>query len=121
LNNGYKPVQILMLSSLFGTAFLVAITPLTESVSLGFSVEMWEIILFLAVVSTFLPYTMWYMAMEKTEVSRLSSFVYFVPVFATVFSYMLLGERITWTAAIAASAIIVGVATAQTHRNLNAM
>jgi len=121
LNRGYKPVQVLMLSSLFGTAFLVAITPFSGGISLNFSTGTWGLIIFLAVVSTFLPYTLWYAAMEKTEVSRLSFFVYFIPVFATIFSYILLGERVTWLAAIAASAIITGVAISQTHRNLNAM
>ena len=121
LNRGYKPVQVLMLSSLFGTAFLIAITPLSGGVSLDFPAEIWGIILFLAVVSTFLPYTLWYAAMEKTEVSRLSFFVYSIPVFATVFSYILLDERITWLSVIAAATIITGVAISQTHRNLNAM
>ncbi len=121
LNRGYKPVQILMISSLFGTAFLIAITPFSESISLRFPAETWSVILFLAVVSTFLPYTLWYAAMEKTEVSHLSFFVYFIPVFATAFSYIMLGEKITWLAVIAASAIIVGVTIAQTHRNLNAV
>jgi len=121
LNRGYKPVQILMLSSLFGTAFLIAITPSSESISLGFSVETWGLIVFLAVVSTFLPYTLWYAAMENTEVSHLSFFVYLIPVFATIFSYVMLGERITWMAVLAAVIIMTGITIAQTHRNLNAM
>jgi len=121
LNRGYKPVQILMLSSLFGTAVLVVITPFSGNISLGFSAETWGLILFLAVVSTFLPYTLWYAAMEKTELSRLSFFVYLIPVFATIFSYFMIGERITWLAVLAAAIIITGITIAQTHRNLNAM
>lgn len=121
LNRGYKPVQILMLSSLFGTAVLIVITPFSGNISLGFSAETWGLILFLAVVSTFLPYTLWYAAMEKTELSRLSFFVYLIPVFATIFSYFMIGERITWLAVLAAAIIITGITIAQTHRNLNAM
>ena len=121
LNRGYKPVQILMLSSLFGTAVLIVVTPFSGNISLGFSAETWGLILFLAVVSTFLPYTLWYAAMEKTELSRLSFFVYLIPVFATIFSYFMIGERITWLAVLAAAIIITGITIAQTHRNLNAM
>ena len=121
LNRGYKPVQILMLSSLFGAAVLIVITPFSGNISLGFSAETWGLILFLAVVSTFLPYTLWYAAMEKTELSRLSFFVYLIPVFATIFSYFMIGERITWLAVLAAAIIITGITIAQTHRNLNAM
>ncbi len=120
LNKGYKPVHILTLSSIFGTAFLVCIAPFFN-VTLSFSAETWEVIIFLAVLSTFLPYVLWYVAMEKTEISRLSFFVYLIPVFATVFSYIVLGERITWVAVVAASIIITGITIAQTHRNLNAM
>ena len=121
LNRGYKPVQILMLSSLFGAAVLIVMTPFSGNISFGFSAETWGLILFLAVVSTFLPYTLWYAAMEKTELSRLSFFVYLIPVFATIFSYFMIGERITWLAVLAAAIIITGITIAQTHRNLNAM
>ena len=114
LNRGYKPVQILMLSSLFGAAVLIVITPFSGNISLGFSAETWGLILFLAVVSTFLPYTLWYAAMEKTELSRLSFFVYLIPVFATIFSYFMIGERITWLAVLAAAIIITGITIAQT-------
>jgi len=94
LNRGYKPVQILMLSSLFGTAVLIVITPFSGNISLGFSAETWGLILF---------------------------FVYLIPVFATIFSYFMIGERITWLAVLAAAIIITGITIAQTHRNLNAM
>lgn len=45
--------------------------------------------------------------------------MYLIPVFATIFSYLFLGEKITWMAAVSASAIIAGIVIAQTHRNLN--
>jgi len=121
LNRGYKPLQTLTLSSIFGTIFLVAVMPFSGRATLSFSVETWEIIVFLAVFSTFLPYALWYVAMGKMEISRLSFFVYLIPVFATLFSYLILGEKLTWLAAVAAFIIMAGIAIAQTHRNLNAM
>jgi drug/metabolite transporter (DMT)-like permease len=121
LNKGYKPVQILTISSIFGTLFLILIMPFSGDMTFSFSMDIWEIILFLAVFSTFFPYVLWYVAMEKTEISRLSFFVYLIPVFATLFSYFVLGEKITLLAVVSAFIIMAGVAIAQTHRNLNAM
>ena len=57
--------------------------------------------------------------MKKMEVSRLSFFIYLIPVFATLFSYILLKQRITPAMILSGILIIIGVAIAQTHRNLN--
>jgi len=119
LNKGYKPIQLISFSSLFGTCFLFITTPFVEKFTISFSFTSWLLILFLAIFPTFISFIFWYNAMEKMEISRLSFFIYLIPVFATLFSYLLLDQQITLLMVLSGIFIIIGVAIAQTHRNLN--
>jgi len=119
LNKGYAPIQLISFSSLFGTFFLFIVVPFIEKPTISFSFDSWIMIAFLAIFSTFISFIFWYTAMKKMEVSRLSFFIYLIPVFATLFSYILLKQRITPAMILSGILIIIGVAIAQTHRNLN--
>ncbi|KAA0003671.1 MAG: DMT family transporter [Thermoplasmata archaeon] len=119
LNKGYQPIQLIAFSSLSGTCFLLIVTSFVEKLTISFSFNSWMMILFLAIFPTFISFIFWYTAMKKMEVSRLSFFIYLIPVFATLFSYILLKQHITWVMILSGILIIIGVAIAQTHRNLN--
>jgi drug/metabolite transporter (DMT)-like permease len=113
LKKGYQPVQLLTLSSLPGTFFLLIFAHIFEGTSFSYPLTAWWPILFLALFPSFLALILWFDAMSATEVSRLHFYVYLIPLFATIFSYFLLGEEIFISTVVAASLIILGVALAQ--------
>ena len=119
LNKGYNMLQLITFSTIFGTLFLLIVTPFIEKFTIFFSLTSWMIIIILAVFPTFLSFMLWYTAMRKMEISRLSFFIYLIPVYATLFSYILLKQLVTLLMIFSGVFIIMGIAIAQTHRNLN--
>lgn len=91
LNKNYHPFQIIAFASLFGTIFLA---PLTLIEKMKFGMASIPFILYLAVFPTFIAYILWYSAMEKLEVSKLSFFVYMIPIFSLISSYIFLKEEL---------------------------
>ena len=77
------------------------------------TLETWIAIFLLALFPSFIAILFWYEAMVKEEVSRLVVFVYLIPVFAVIFSYILLGEIISILTMLFAALIIGGIALAQ--------
>ncbi|HEC95114.1 MAG TPA: hypothetical protein ENI45_04020, partial [Thermoplasmatales archaeon] len=83
------------------------------SVILSFDVYTWFIIIMLTVFASGVAVILYYVVLVDTELSQLIVFVYLIPLFATVFSYLLLGETITLETAVFAILIVGGVAVAQ--------
>ncbi|HEC75737.1 MAG TPA: DMT family transporter [Thermoplasmatales archaeon] len=110
LNRGIKPMQVVAFSSIFGTIFLF---PLTFFEKVGINAESYKYILFLAIFTTFLAYFLWYSAMEKIEVSKLSFYVYLIPLFSLIFSRILIGEELRFLTILAGFVVVAGVAIAQ--------
>jgi drug/metabolite transporter (DMT)-like permease len=110
LNNGYKPLQIIAFSSIFGTIFLI---PMIFFEKISFEYASIKYILFLAIFTTFIAYLLWYSAMEKMEVSKLSFFTYLIPLFSLISSHFLLQEEIKVATILAGFIAVLGVAIAQ--------
>ncbi|RLF34255.1 MAG: hypothetical protein DRN37_00585 [Thermoplasmata archaeon] len=110
LNLGYTPVQIVAFSSIFGTLFLFP-AALFEHGTMA--AESAPYILFLAIFTTFISYTLWYSAMERMELSKLSFFVFLIPIFSIFFSAVLLQEEMKALTLAAGFVAVCGVAIAQ--------
>jgi len=110
LNKNYHPIQIIAFATFFGTIFLA---PLTFIEKTKFSMASIPFILFLAIFPTFISYILWYSAMEKLEVSKLSFFVYLIPIFSLLSSYILLKEEVKLLTIFAGFIVIIGIAIAQ--------
>ena len=114
LNRGHNPLQIITFSSIFGTAFLIPLTTAEIFAKESFiNYESMKYILFLAFFTTFLAYQLWYKAMEKMEVSKLSFFTYLIPLFSLLSAHMIFREEIEITTLIAGFIAVIGVAIAQ--------
>jgi len=57
------------------------------------SVQGWIAVLYLAVFGSLLPYLIWTHLLKYHEASRLSLFVFSIPVLASVLSFVIFGER----------------------------
>jgi drug/metabolite transporter (DMT)-like permease len=77
------------------------------------SAEGWVIILILAILPGALALLVWYAVLKTSEVSRIILFIYLVPIFAAVISYLWLKEEILLTTIIFGALIVCGVIIAQ--------
>lgn len=114
-----NPIQILGFSSLVGFIVL-SIISIYESpidVLLNISIETWFIIFLLIIFPSFIAILFWYEAMMNEEVSRLVLFIYLMPVFAVILSFILLGEIISFQTVFLAAMVIGGVSIAQKKSN----
>jgi drug/metabolite transporter (DMT)-like permease len=110
-----NPLQILGFSSLVGFIVLSVISSFERplDVIINLSIETWFAIFLLVIFPSFIALLFWYEAMINEEISRLVIYVYLMPVFAVIFSYILIGEIISIQTLLFAVLIIVGVALTQ--------
>ncbi len=110
-----KPLQMLGFSTLIGFIALSITSILEEPLDIinNLSTETWVVLLLLTLFPSFIAILLWYEALANAEISRLIVFVYLMPVFAVIFSYILLGEIISIQTMVFAALIISGVALAQ--------
>ena len=116
-----KPLQMLGFSTLVGFLVLSIISILEEPLYIitNLSTDIWIVVSLLILFPSFIAILFWYEAMANEEVSRLVVFVYLMPVFAVIFSYIFLGEIISIQTMLFAALIIGGVALAQKDILLN--
>ena len=104
-----QPMLIIGLSVAIGTIFLGVASPFEEH---GMSCVSTEAIVNLAVLGIFcagLSSVLYLRSLEKQEVSRMAFLIYLMPVFASLFAWMLRGEEVeTWTA-ICGVIIVLGI------------
>lgn len=110
-----KPLQMLGFSTLIGFIALSITSILEEPLDIinSLSAETWVVVLLLTLFPSFIATLLWYEALANAEISHLIVFVYLMPVFAVIFSYILLGEVISIQTMVFAALIIGGVALAQ--------
>ncbi len=110
-----EPIVVLTWSTAIGSLFLLIFAPLYEPgaaiVSLSSSALI--IILTLAVLPTALAFFLWFEALKRMEASKVSIFIFLVPVFAVVFANVFLSEPITLFTAANAALVLLGVYIAQ--------
>jgi drug/metabolite transporter (DMT)-like permease len=113
----YEPLLVTSYVFLFG---LIQITPLMirEAVLgnvLSFSGAAWGGVIFMALGSSVLGYQIQQVAIKRLGVNKTSLFINLVPLWAILFSYLVLGDRITGINII--SAVIIGTAVYLNTRN----
>ncbi|MCD6468182.1 MAG: DMT family transporter [Thermoplasmata archaeon] len=110
-----SPLHLLSFETMFGFIFLFISTIAFEdtSVILSFNLYIWLLILTLAVFASGVAAMLYYVVLVETELSQLIVFVYLIPLFAAVFSYLLLGETVSAETIVFAALTIGGIALAQ--------
>ncbi len=106
----YSPLSLTVYAFLFGSLGLIPFisNSLFEQVT-ALSITGWSIVIFLGVCPTVIGYLLWYVALEIKTASELGVYLYFVPVLATIFSYVLLQENITWLFILGGALVILGL------------
>jgi drug/metabolite transporter (DMT)-like permease len=73
----------------------------------------WVAVLFTAIITSGIAYPVWYWALKYMEASKLSVFIYFQPILATVLSYIFLAEQLTTNFVVGGIVVLMGVFVAE--------
>ena len=109
-----NPLHLLCFEITFGFLFLLPATLLMEDIHMIFYFDLfdWFLILILAIFATAVAGLLYYLVLMDVELSRLSIITYLIPVFAVIFSHLLLKETISKSAIIFTLIAIAGIAIA---------
>ena len=97
------PLPMLALSRTFETA-----TPLAQIAAL--SPEAWLAVLYVAVISTVLGYSLWGAVLSRHPAARVTPFALLIPVVSMLVAGLVLGERLTGPEAIGSVVVLAGLA-----------
>lgn len=106
----YSALSLTVYAFLLGSLGLIPLVrpSLLEEVS-SMSITGWGAVLFLGLFPTAIAYVLWYIVLEIKTASELSVYVYFIPVLATIISYILFRESITWLFIFGGAMVIIGL------------
>ena len=107
----YNGLSLTVYAMLLGSIGLIPFLnySIIEQVS-KMSINGWFAVIFLGVFSTIVGYVIWYIALEKRTASEISIFLYAIPVFSTIFSYILFRDEITIMFIFGGILVITGLA-----------
>ena len=110
-----SPFTLLGFGIMIGFVILSVFSMFTENTGVvtTFPPLIWIIILLLALFPSFVASWFWYKVLISTELSKLSIFIYLMPVFAVLFSYIMIQEVVDVYTLFFAALIIGGVVIAQ--------
>ncbi|MCG2826050.1 MAG: DMT family transporter [Thermoplasmatales archaeon] len=110
-----SPFTLLGFGIMIGFVILSVFSMFTENTGVvtTFPPLIWIIILLLALFPSFIASWLWYKVLINTELSKLAVFVYLMPVFAVLFSYIMIQEVVDVYTLFFAALIIGGVVIAQ--------
>ena len=97
------PLPMLALSRTFETA-----TPLAQIAAL--SPEAWLAVLYVAVISTVLGYSLWGAVLSRHPAARVTPFALLIPVVSMLVAGLVLGERLNGPEAIGSAVVLAGLA-----------
>jgi len=105
-----SPLHSVFFAALFGTAALAVPAMLNGlgEVS-GMSLKGWVSIAYLGVMGTVVGFVWYYEGLRQLGPTRAGLFINFVPIFAIILAYLLLGEPITRSLVIGAGLVCCGV------------
>jgi len=93
----HSPLFITTYTSMIGALFFIPIMLLVSSPIKLVTLPLadWMGLFFLAVLCTVFAYSVWSYSLERLDASKTAVFIYLVPLFAVLLSYIRLGESIT--------------------------
>ncbi|UCF12574.1 MAG: DMT family transporter [Thermoplasmatales archaeon] len=106
----YSALSLTVYAFLFGSLGLIpfiSISLFEEVVAM--SITGWSIVIFLGIFSTVISYVLWYVALEIKSASKISVYLYFIPLLSTIISFILFQDKITWFFIFGGTLVILGL------------
>jgi drug/metabolite transporter (DMT)-like permease len=108
------PLTVVATAVLIGVLTMAPAAPGAVRAVGGLAVTDWGWLVHLAVLGTLLPYIIWSTALRHLQANETAVFMFLIPLFAGIWSAVLLGERPSAVGLVGGAAIVVGVALTQT-------
>jgi drug/metabolite transporter (DMT)-like permease len=106
------PMLVIGMSIILGTAMLAISIPMENGPKAAFDTASVANLLVLGVLCAGLSSVLYLGAVEREEVSRMAFFIYLMPVFASVFAWMIRGESVQPWTVVCGAVIALGIAVA---------
>jgi drug/metabolite transporter (DMT)-like permease len=109
----HPAMPVVAVTVIAGTLSLAPAFPSALGAIDALSLADWGWMLYMVFGGTLAPYLLWSASLSKLDVSRTTSFMYLVPVFATTWSVLLLGSALTAVTLLGGAVVLGGVVLTQ--------
>lgn len=106
---GFDMIVMAAYQMLAGGIALLVLSLLTEQTHFMVTGASLLIVVWLAVMCSIVQFAVWYYVLSKGDPAKTSAFLFLVPLFAVISSWLLLGETITWYTAAGGALICIGI------------
>lgn len=110
----HNPFGAVGITLLVGSIFLLPLAPTAVDGASRMAADDWAWITYLALGGTFVTYLIWYWSLKHLSASETAAYLYLVPVFALIWSILILGETPRLGAIAGGVVVLGGVALTQT-------
>ncbi|MGA1848789.1 MAG: EamA family transporter, partial [Thermoplasmatota archaeon] len=123
LNRGARPINLVTVNAMYGLLFLFP--PAIISWAAGWEdptslftsgIDSWLAIFYVSVGLYGITAVVWYRVIRMGELSRVTFFVFMLPVFSYIVGYIMLDERLGTVQLIAGMVLLVGVGISQVRK-----
>jgi drug/metabolite transporter (DMT)-like permease len=115
LTGRYPPVATVGLTLMLGTIVLLPFSVDTARALPSLSLGDWGWIVFLGIGGSLLPYLVWYWALHSLPANSVAVYMYPIPLFAMLFSWLILHRTPGEVAWVGAAFVLFGVLLTQLH------
>lgn len=106
----YAGLPLISLCALFGSVYLIPFVWWEADLStLAELPEIWPRVLYLGVLTTGVPYLLYFTGVDKIDATEASSMILLKPPLAACLAWLVLGEPITWNLAVAIVLVLAGL------------
>ncbi|WP_123040350.1 DMT family transporter [Cohnella candidum] len=106
---GFDSTVLAAYQMLFGGVFLLLLSFLTEPLRFALSISSVVVLLWLAIMCSIVQFTLWFYLLRHSDPGKTSVFLFLVPVFGVLSSWLLLGEKVGGAVAAGAALICFGI------------
>lgn len=117
----YGPLSILSLALFFSVLFFIPTTYILEDTAHIFMISSnsWLLAIYLGLFANGIVLILWYYVLRSKELSKQILFIYLIPFFGIIFSYLFADEAITIQTFIFGAVILIGITIAQYEKEKN--
>ena len=123
MNRGAKPIHLVSVNAMYATLILFPIALFTwmmgweePTLILGSGIHVWLALFYVSVGLYGITAFIWYGVIRSGELSRVTFFVFLLPVFSYLMGFVLLGERLDAIQLLAGGVLHLGVGISQMGR-----
>lgn len=108
-SKNYHPVMLNSFNMFIGGSLALMTAPFTESITITDSTMFWSILAIIIIVSNLLCHNLYAFLLKKHSPTMLSFASFLTPLFTAFYSWVLFGEKVTWSFMLSAALVFIGL------------